>query len=333
MATEIIEALADSWMEAGDVTSNKGSGSNILIHDVGGPGKMRAILSFSLSTIPSGATISSATLVFQYSGRSGDPEGKKVNLYKVTRPTWVESEVTWNNYSSGNSWTTPGGDYVTSNPSGAELTIPASFNNWEVDIQTLLQEAIDNSQDLHLIMIFEDEGVSGNLLVQAYSKEAPGKNPPTLTVVYSGIYPLDALTRVTSITYRYNRGVYSTEVGLGGVISDFDIPVVDDAPPKSYLSKLPRDSKLPPTPKPGEEEGIPVPSMEETEQERRARLLGEIGIGTPAPPVEGETEQERRARLLEPIVRTTPTPNLTRRVIESEQEKRARLLGELGIGG
>ena len=155
----------------------------------------------------------------------------------------------------------------------------------------------------------------------------------TAKISVSAIYPIDALTRVTSITYRYNRGVYSTEVGLGGVISDFDIPVVDDAPPKSYLSKLPRDSELPPTPKPGEEEGLPVPSLEETEQERRARLLGEIGIGTPAPPVEGETEQERRARLLEPIVRTTPTPNLTRRVIESEQEKRARLLGELGIGG
>ena len=51
-------------------------------------------------------------------------------------------------------------------------------------------------------------------------------------------YPIEALTRVTSITYRYNRGVFSTEVGLGGVISDFDIPVVDTAPPKSYVSAV-----------------------------------------------------------------------------------------------
>ena len=49
-------------------------------------------------------------------------------------------------------------------------------------------------------------------------------------------YPIDAFTRVTSLTYRYNRGVFTTELGLGGVISDFDIPVVDDAPPKSYVS-------------------------------------------------------------------------------------------------
>ena len=50
------------------------------------------------------------------------------------------------------------------------------------------------------------------------------------------VYPTAAITRVTSIIYRYNRGVFTTEIGLGGVISDFDIPVVDDAPPKSYES-------------------------------------------------------------------------------------------------
>ncbi len=68
------------------------------------------------------------------------------------------------------------------------------------------------------------------------------------------VYPTDAITRVTSIIYRYNRGVFSTELGLGGVVSDFDIPVIADGPSKSYTSSIPLDEQ------PVSE---PVPSLKE----------------------------------------------------------------------
>ena len=184
--TTVIEATTDSWLESGTADVNYGSSTILAISTLGiSGGKKRTILSFSLSALSSGALISPANLVFKYSGRSGITEGKKVNVYKVTQPSWVEGEVTWNSYSSGNSWSTPGGDYVTSNPSGAEITIPADFDDWEVDVETLLQEAIDNAQDLHLILIIEDEGVSAYYL-QSYSKEHTTRDPPTLTVVQVG---------------------------------------------------------------------------------------------------------------------------------------------------
>ena len=77
--------------------------------------------------------------------------------------------------------------------------------------------------------------------------------------------------------------------------------------PKEGLPGLLRPfPELPPIEKPGM-----VPKFEtsfskrskglsgvETPQERRARLLGRIGIGTATPPTGGETEQEKRARLL-----------------------------------
>lgn len=48
------------------------------------------------------------------------------------------------------------------------------------------------------------------------------------------IYPSDAVTRVTSIIHRYDRGVYNMELGLGDVVSDFGIPRVDTGAEKSY---------------------------------------------------------------------------------------------------
>ncbi len=230
MATEVIEATIDSWLESGAADNNYGSSTTLEISDVGvSGGRKRIILSFSLSTLPSGLSINSANLVFKYAGRSADPQGRRINLYKVTQTAWVEGEVTWNSYSSGNSWSTPGGDYVTSNPSGAEFTIPAPFNDWEVDVQTLLQDAIDNSLDLHLIMIIEDEGVSNGHGVVTYSKEVAVLDPPTLTVAYSRVYPTDAITRATSLKHIYNReaGIYDLEIGLGEVAADFSIPDVE----------------------------------------------------------------------------------------------------------
>lgn len=51
---------------------------------------------------------------------------------------------------------------------------------------------------------------------------------------YANTYPSVATTRVTSITHRYNRGVYNMELGLGDIISDFGIPRVDTGAGKSY---------------------------------------------------------------------------------------------------
>ena len=51
------------------------------------------------------------------------------------------------------------------------------------------------------------------------------------------VYPTNALTRITSITHRYNRGVYSTELGLGGITSNEDIPFVGTGATKAYVTK------------------------------------------------------------------------------------------------
>ncbi len=51
------------------------------------------------------------------------------------------------------------------------------------------------------------------------------------------VYPSNVLTRVTGIIHRYDRGVYSVELTLGDVTSDFGVPEVDTEVKKSYEPK------------------------------------------------------------------------------------------------
>lgn len=118
----------------------------------------RSILSFDISALPASPIIASATLKLYYAYyQEIDPVGLTVWAYKLTRPTWVELEASWNSYSTGNAWTTPGGDYVTSNPAGDSIVIPASVGWVEWDIEAIVQDAIDNSLDVHLLIKFANE--------------------------------------------------------------------------------------------------------------------------------------------------------------------------------
>ncbi len=58
-----------------------------------------------------------------------------------------------------------------------------------------------------------------------------------LTLQGASVYPTDLITRVTSITHRYDRGVYNMELGLGDVTAGFGVPEVDTEVKKSYEPK------------------------------------------------------------------------------------------------
>jgi len=69
----------------------------------------RSLLKFDLSSIPSGATVTNATLSL-YNPPNTD-YSSNISTYAVYRQkrAWVESEATWNIYSTGNNWSTAGG--------------------------------------------------------------------------------------------------------------------------------------------------------------------------------------------------------------------------------
>ncbi|MGC8782732.1 MAG: DNRLRE domain-containing protein, partial [Anaerolineae bacterium] len=68
----------------------------------------RSLLKFDLSSLPTDATVSSATLSLFVTAASGG--ALTINAHRVTQP-WNEAEVTWKSRDKGVAWTNQGGDY------------------------------------------------------------------------------------------------------------------------------------------------------------------------------------------------------------------------------
>jgi hypothetical protein len=67
------------------------------------------LIKFDLSSLPSNAIISSATLsIYLAQDWASNPGSWQWEVFPVKR-AWVENQATWNVYSTGNSWQTPGG--------------------------------------------------------------------------------------------------------------------------------------------------------------------------------------------------------------------------------
>lgn len=152
----------DTYLHEGDPDTNYGDFGSMILMDGANAG--RAIIEFDISDLPENATIDDATLSLMYadSGIFTPPDGKTAWAYKLTRTNWVELEATWNIYRTGNSWTSAGGDYVTSNPSGGSTTFPSSdgWMNWNV--KAIVEDAYDNDDPAEFLVRFATEGVTEN---------------------------------------------------------------------------------------------------------------------------------------------------------------------------
>lgn len=110
-----------------------------------------------------GDTINSASLWLYI---TGDPDGTPLcNIERCTRPRdWIEDEVTWNDYSTGNAWTGAGGDVDATTPAAVQFNLAASTGWQEV---TGLKGHVDDAiasrfSDVSLILSLEDEDPGAN---------------------------------------------------------------------------------------------------------------------------------------------------------------------------
>ena len=163
MAELTVTPSKDSGIDKDSPTFASGGSIFNYVRDRGGDGNFigRALYSFDISELEVGATIVSANLTLSAYFRDTNTLDKILQFCKVTRTDWVESEVTWNVWKTGLSWLSAGGDFVTVSPAAVEYTFPANqVNEFTVDIATLVQDAVDNSIDLHILRKFKDETYS-----------------------------------------------------------------------------------------------------------------------------------------------------------------------------
>src|SRR5512147_1903202 len=92
-------------------TTNYGGDNNLLAGERNDADNttLRSLLGFAiLANIPAGASIISATLSIYLNSVVFASNSAAIGVYRLKRE-WVEDQVTWNIYSTGNSWATAGG--------------------------------------------------------------------------------------------------------------------------------------------------------------------------------------------------------------------------------
>lgn len=147
MAETTVEADIDSEMTATDASGNFGDLDLILLglNYVGGDKQnlWRPIGNFDVSPL-AGHAINDAKLIRTIYEVVGTPPWT-ARVLRCSRPAdWVELEVTWNEYSAGNLWTTGGGDKDFNTPPPVVFTEAQGPGDHEIlGMEDFVQDALE----------------------------------------------------------------------------------------------------------------------------------------------------------------------------------------------
>lgn len=126
MATLTLQGTSvteDAYIEDANPTTNTGGATILVVGETdGGAAVFRSPLQFDLSSIPAGSTINSATLTLTLEAAASTyaANNRAMKVYRLLR-NWVEAQVTWNVYSSGNSWATAGAANTTTDREATDI--------------------------------------------------------------------------------------------------------------------------------------------------------------------------------------------------------------------
>lgn len=196
-ATAVLTSTQDTFIMNNAASSNLGNLTRFAIEGDISQLK-RSLLLFDLSSIPAGATITSATLTLEKI--SSDIATDSISVHAITR-SWVEGDgtagsgTTWNTYDGASSWTTGGGDFNVTASATTVVTAAAGPQDW--DLTSLVQDWVDSVQvNYGVLLKREPEAKSAQPLHYFSSRELTPA--PQLTVVYS--LPMPDITVLKSVT-------------------------------------------------------------------------------------------------------------------------------------
>ena len=168
--------------------SNYGTEATMYVGRYGATDWSYSFIKFDLSSIPSTATINTATLSIRVAYEYLDGP---VTLYlKRVKRNWVESQLTWTVYSTGNNWQTGGcqgaDDWDSSTVCGsASIPDPASGTITVTLSTTELKKLIDGTYSNYgWKMHLSDETLQHSIAFWSASK-SPSSNRPKLDINYT----------------------------------------------------------------------------------------------------------------------------------------------------
>jgi len=171
-------------------TANYGSNAAIYISPWSGY-ENRGIVIFDLSSIPSEAQVTSATLYLHEYSTQGTT--RTIGVHRVTS-SWTEGGVTWNSRDGTTDWGTAGGDFISTATDEQSLswTGVLKWDSWGVtpDVRGFVNGTYSN---YGWIIKDENEGAVANYLWQFNSKEhATASLRPKLEVTYRLVTSCDS---------------------------------------------------------------------------------------------------------------------------------------------
>ena len=191
MTIAVINPTKDSCIEGHATRQNVNNGSVTSFtvgNNSGATNPCRAPLHFDLSAaVPANAVIISSWLEV-YVTATGASAAEPSKVYRLTQTGWVETQVTWINYSTGPDvpWTALGGDFTTTDGVDWNLFTSAGWQSI-LGLLTLVQDArVNRSNQLHVILKIHNEVQTDDQLnIQCRSREyADSSFWPKLNVEY-----------------------------------------------------------------------------------------------------------------------------------------------------
>ncbi len=199
----------DNSLDQNAPSKNNGASTTIIV-DGQTNQALRPTLKFDLSSIPAGATITSASLQMVATAVASN-SAENVEVHQMTRD-WLEGtgsntagSPNWTQYSGASTWTTPGGDFNGTAESTTSVSTTGTYT-WSVTnmVNTWYTTPVNN---FGMLLKFAIENTGNQNKTFGSKENATTANKPVLSVTYtttgtSGSIVLDA----TDDSYSYEGG-------------------------------------------------------------------------------------------------------------------------------
>lgn len=204
-----------------------------------------------LSQIPDDATITSVTLGL-FLESSSVAGSMTVNFHQALR-AWTESGATWNLWSTGNSWTTPGAlgagtDRASTSTGSMSVSQTSQFytitNSGSGGLKDLVQDWVDGSTVNNGLQIQRSTSSSDGMLRRFTDSEGTNGNRPYLSVTYITSTATITVTepgqsldhvfpgQVVPVRWQSQNvsGDVKAEISLNGGASYQPVPIIESYP-------------------------------------------------------------------------------------------------------
>ena len=151
--------------------------------------QLDSVIAFTgLSSISASSTVSAAT--FALYRTEGNTPAQSLDMHRCLR-NWVENQATWNNYSTGNAWTTAGGR---SDGNDRSATVSATLSTGTANgYQTIssaglaadVEDFIDGTYSNYGWQMERNDGEGNSLYARFTDSEGTDGQRPYLSVTYA----------------------------------------------------------------------------------------------------------------------------------------------------